>query len=414
MKKNFFKFTPIFLIVSSLSAYAAIDEGNIKQGRNKVDGRYNALYGDFNDVKGTSNVIVGSSNTQQSDYSYKSIAIGNSNEFENDTISIGSKITTKIHSIAMGNNSSADSLSTAIGERAKSSGYFSMAIGFDSNTSALEINKPLKIGNKVVTKNEDNLVSIESNETKDDRIRGSYGAMALGASSSAHNTYSIALGPFSTATGKSSTAVGHSAKANGDYSVALGEHSVSKASNSIAIGSESISDRENTVSVGSTENTRQITNLAAGTELNDAVNVSQLNNTLKKANTYTDSKIANISVEVGKDTLNKSTSYTNKKIAEANNYTDNKFNQLKSDIDKVDKKTNRGLASSAALSGLFQPYSVGKFNITAGIGGFRDESAIAVGTGYRFNDNVAAKAGVSSSMGDTSAIMYNASVNFEW
>ncbi|EMZ3832794.1 YadA-like family protein [Salmonella enterica] len=42
---------------------------------------------------------------------------------------------------------------------------------------------------------------------------------------------------------------------------------------------------------------------------------------------------------------------------------------------------NRGLASSAALSGLFQPYSVGKFNITAGVGGFRDESAIAVGTG---------------------------------
>ncbi|EDQ6557408.1 hypothetical protein S675_005786, partial [Salmonella enterica subsp. enterica] len=64
-------------------------------------------------------------------------------------------------------------------------------------------------------------------------------------------------------------------------------------------------------------------------------------------------------------------------------------------MEKLTKKINRGLASSAALSGLFQPYSVGKFNITAGVGGFRDESAIAVGTGYRFNDNIAAKAGVS-------------------
>lgn len=458
--KKYFPITLISLLASSLSAYA-IDEGNIKSeaGKNTVDGRYNVLFGDGNNVKGNSNVIVGSDNKQQSSYSANSLSFGNRNEFENDSISIGSGIKSKLHGMAIGNYASADSSSTAIGSKSNSSGYYSMAIGSNAQTSILEENKTINVGNKKITKDESNNISIQNNEG---HISGSYGAVALGASSSSHNTYSTAVGGFSTATGKDSTAIGHGTLASGESSVALGDEAVSKASNSIAIGSNSISERENTVSVGSTKNFRQITNVADGTENNDAVNVSQLNgklksantytdgkvaesntrtdslitkeqqarsdtlniektareqgdaNTLKSANTYTDGKVVNISKEVSQDTLNKSTNYTNKKFADAKNYTDNKFNQLKSNIEKVDKKINRGLASSAALSGLFQPYSVGKFNITAGVGGFRDESAIAVGTGYRFNDNVAAKAGVSSSTGDTSAIMYNASINFEW
>lgn len=448
----------ITLLPLAFSSYA-IDEGNIKQGRNNIDGRYNATYGDNNTIRGNSNVIVGSDNKQQSSNSNKSLSFGNANKFENNSISIGNKVTSKIHSMAIGNESSADSSSTAIGNKSNSSGYYSIAIGSNAQTSVLEENKPVNVGNKEVTKDENNNILIQN---KEGDIDGSYGAMALGASSSSHSTYSTAVGGFSTATGKNSTAIGHGTIANGESSVALGDNAISKASKSIAIGSNSISDRENTVSFGSTENLRQITNIAAGTESNDAVNVSQLNdatknantytdkkvtesntrtndlinkeqqtridslniektareqgdaNTLKNANTYTDGKVANISTEVSKDTLNRSSSYTNKKFTEANSYTDNKFYQLKSEIDKVDKKINRGLASSAALSGLFQPYSVGKFNITAGIGGFRDESAIAVGTGYRFNDNVAAKAGISSSTGDTSAIMYNASMSVEW
>ncbi|MGN2498404.1 hypothetical protein [Serratia bockelmannii] len=37
-----------------------------------------------------------------------------------------------------------------------------------------------------------------------------------------------------------------------------------------------------------------------------------------------------------------------------------------------------------------------------------------MGSGYRFTDPVAAKAGMSTSVGDDAAIMYNASVNVEW
>ncbi len=43
------------------------------------------------------------------------------------------------------------------------------------------------------------------------------------------------------------------------------------------------------------------------------------------------------------------------------------------------KELRESAAQSAALAGLFQPYSVGKFNATAAVGGYRDEQAIAVG-----------------------------------
>lgn len=62
-------------------------------------------------------------------------------------------------------------------------------------------------------------------------------------------------------------------------------------------------------------------------------------------------------------------------------------------LDKLNEELKRGLATQAALSGLFQPYSVGKFNVTAAVGGYQSKSAVAVGAGYRFNAHFAAKCG---------------------
>lgn len=82
-------------------------------------------------------------------------------------------------------------------------------------------------------------------------------------------------------------------------------------------------------------------------------------------------------------------------------------------LDKLNEELKRGLATQAALSGLFQPYSVGKFNVTAVVGGYQSKSAVAVGAGYRFNAHFAAKAGVAMSTGDNSA-SYNVGVNYEF
>ena len=80
-------------------------------------------------------------------------------------------------------------------------------------------------------------------------------------------------------------------------------------------------------------------------------------------------------------------------------------------INENHKEMKRAAAQSAALTGLFQPYSVGKFNASAAVGGYSDQQALAVGVGYRFNEQTAAKAGVAFSDGDAS---WNVGVNFEF
>lgn len=80
--------------------------------------------------------------------------------------------------------------------------------------------------------------------------------------------------------------------------------------------------------------------------------------------------------------------------------------------DAENKKLKRGLAAQAALSGLFQPYSVGKANVTAAVGGYRSQSAFAVGVGYRYNEKFATKAGFAFAPGG--GVAYHAGVNFEW
>ncbi|WP_410405474.1 YadA-like family protein [Escherichia coli] len=87
------------------------------------------------------------------------------------------------------------------------------------------------------------------------------------------------------------------------------------------------------------------------------------------------------------------------------------MNNMQEQIKENRKELRESAAQSAALAGLFQPYSVGKFNATAAVGGYRDEQAIAVGVGYRFTENVAGKVAVAA--GGSSA-SWNAGVNFEF
>ncbi|ELO6394735.1 YadA-like family protein, partial [Escherichia coli] len=84
-----------------------------------------------------------------------------------------------------------------------------------------------------------------------------------------------------------------------------------------------------------------------------------------------------------------------------------RLNSQQRQIRENHEEMKRAAAQSAALSGLFQPYSVGKFNATAALGGYSDKQAVAVGVGYRFNEQTAAKAGIAASDGDVS---YNVGV----
>ena len=203
-------------------------------------------------------------------------------------------------SLAMGVNSSASGLnSLAIGYDNTASGARSVAVGNGTNASG-NYSVAMGLGSQAGTQNTDP-------ESTDNGA-----AVAVGFEASAEQTGSAAYGYMASANNFESSAFGTSATANKDGSVALGAHSVANREkgvkgylipdevNDIIIKEEG--DKGNTsadtkidtaiwmstdgaVSLGGkTKNaagqdvtiSRQITNLAAGSEDSDAVNVAQL------------------------------------------------------------------------------------------------------------------------------------------
>src|SRR4029077_19092296 len=71
-------------------------------------------------------------------------------------------------------------------------------------------------------------------------------------------------------------AFGDNAVATGANSAALGTGATATAANSTAIGQVSLASLANTVSFGASGNERRLTNVAAGVNPTDAVNMSQL------------------------------------------------------------------------------------------------------------------------------------------
>ncbi|WGE31052.1 YadA C-terminal domain-containing protein (plasmid) [Edwardsiella tarda] len=90
---------------------------------------------------------------------------------------------------------------------------------------------------------------------------------------------------------------------------------------------------------------------------------------------------------------------------------DNRVHDMQSQINQNKKEIGQVAAKSAALSGLFQPYNVGRFNTTVALGGYKSETAMAVGVGYRFNDQTAAKAGLAFG---SNSVAYNVGLDYEW
>ncbi len=103
----------------------------------------------------------------------------------------------------------------------------------------------------------------------------------LGAEASAPGA--TAYGSGAKATANEAMAVGFIAAAEETRSTAIGTGSSATADQSVALGWGSVADRGATVSVGNAGLQRQITNVAAGTLVSDAVNVGQLNTAMGAA-----------------------------------------------------------------------------------------------------------------------------------
>jgi autotransporter adhesin len=186
---------------------------------------------------------------------------------------------------------------------------------------------------------------------------------AVGFRALASQAGSVAIGNNAQATGDPTVAIGQNALASGNNSVATGAGAQATGTNSVALGAGSIADQANTVSVGSPGSERRITNVAAGINPTDAVNVSQLS-------------------------------------------------AVKNQVGDLQRIAYSGVAMAGALAGLPQVDSGKTFALGAGIGNYAGYTALAIGASARVSQSTVVKFGVSTT--SASRTLINAGVGYSW
>ena len=289
--------------------------------------------------------------------------------------------------------------STAYGYNAKTKGQSATAIGTETHA---EGNRTTVVGNTSWATSEDS-VAIGSYVNSDTNgiagVPNGEKSVSIGHRVQATGNMAIAQGSYTIATGNMAIAQGSNAKATGNYSTAMGAYTDARASFGVALGTNSESTRESgkitgvsgyvpegttisdeekssatwtstmgEASVGytkddNTEETRQVTHVAAGSQDTDAVNVAQL----KAVN-------ANVSAD----------------MQQLDQRFENRFNeqahQFNNRIDKVEKDAQAGIAMAIATAGLPQAYLPGKSMFAVGAGTYRGEQGYAMGVSHITDD----------------------------
>jgi hypothetical protein len=173
-------------------------------------------------------------------------------------------------------------------------------------------------------------------------------AVALGNAVTASGANSFAGGNSSSATGASSVAVGDTAAATGAQATALGPNARALGANSVAIGSGSVATLANTASFGSAGNERRLTNVAAGINPTDAVNMSQ--------------------------------------ISGLTSGFQSQLTGLQAEVNANQREARAGTALALAATGLQYDHRPGKASVATAVANFKGQSGIAVGLGYAVSD----------------------------
>nr|WP_244143020.1 YadA-like family protein [Burkholderia stagnalis] len=156
---------------------------------------------------------------------------------------------------------------------------------------------------------------------------------------------------------------------------------VTAGTNSAAIGSGSTDGgRSNVVSVGSDSQQRQITNVAAGTQGTDAVNLNQLNA---------------LSTSVSQSVQNQQT----------------QINNLGSALQQTDTMARQGIAAATALTMLPQVEPGKTITVAVGAARFAGQSGMAFGASARLSENGILKLGIGISGSNRT---YGAGYGYSW
>ena len=215
------------------------------------------------------------------------------------------------------NNGASGNNAIAIGPNATAGGNQAIAIGLDSASAAGKANT-VAIGNNAS-------VSGDSGTAMGNAARSAKDALALGVLANATAERATAVGPVANALAGNATAVGNQANATSTFATAIGDQAVANISRGVALGAGSVTTRDipttggydmltgtaststdktwkanaAAVSVGNVTHTRQIVNVAAGSEDTDAVNVAQLKKVQEKLDNLPTTLPKNLAEKLG-------------------------------------------------------------------------------------------------------------------
>ncbi|MGF6742266.1 autotransporter adhesin [Paraburkholderia atlantica] len=249
--------------------------------------------------------------------------------------------------------------------------------------------------------------------SSDDSAVVNVAAPGTGAGSTTAGSGAVATGDNGTAVGSnanasdSAVAIGSGAAASSG-AVAVGQGAQATASSSVALGQDSVADRENTVSVGSAGRQRQVTNVAAGSQATDAVNVSQLT-------TVVDGLGGGASIDpttgavTGPSYQLSGGTYSN--VGDALSGLDDRMNAADQAINDVARGAYSGIAAATALTMIPDVDKDKTLSIGIGGGTYKGYQAVAIGGTARITQNIKMKAGVGLSSGGTTV---GVGASYQW
>ncbi|MGF6259140.1 autotransporter adhesin [Paraburkholderia youngii] len=249
--------------------------------------------------------------------------------------------------------------------------------------------------------------------SSDDSAVVNVAAPGTGAGSTTAGSGAVATGDNGTAVGSnanasdSAVAIGSGAAASSG-AVAVGQGAQATASSSVALGQDSVADRENTVSVGSAGRQRQVTNVAAGSQATDAVNVSQLT-------TVVDGLGGGASIDpttgavTGPSYQLSGGTYSN--VGDALSGLDDRMNAADQAINDLARGAYSGIAAATALTMIPDVDKDKTLSIGIGGGTYKGYQAVAIGGTARITQNIKMKAGVGLSSGGTTV---GVGASYQW
>lgn len=316
-------------------------------------------------------------------------------------------------SIAIGTVSrSAGNGSTALGAQSKALATSATALG---NLAEARGNADTAIGRRAIASG-----GASAALGQESRATGNY-AGAFGSAATAGGQASTAIGLRSTASAQSSVAFGTRSAATATNAIALGSNAQAAHANSVALGANSVTaaavgtnsatvgnltyggfagtNPGSTVSVGSAGAERTITNVAAGrinATSTDAVNGSQLYSVAQQVDTNA-TNITNLGNQI-------------------NNIGGNvtqQINNVYQHVGDLDKDLRAGIAGATAIGFLQRPNEAGKSLVSAAVGGYRNQQALAVGYAHNSDNNKwSTKFGVG--VNTRKDVNWGASLGYQW